>query len=1114
MTTYTVDEFLNLGSYTGAYTISDSAENINALDSSTIATLGANGVTTIEATDPLTLTETAYSDFSAASIAFSAASDVTLSISGSTAYNLNGTSAAAYVAGGIDVLDVDVNYFSPPNVAAALAIFETGLRFASDDIGSTGASRTDYSALSSTAFVNLYTLGIRSLSVYGSGFDPVLDAAAALKAANAGLKVSTGSFVVVTGTAEDFSGFDAEDFIAVSGLAQGLTLVTVTSGVLELSMETAVDAAEGGARFSGAGTVTLIDTAENIATLSATQIALLKTKGIDDIDASGTLQFSAEQISAFITAGYTFDDAVTLVDSASNITTLTGAQLAEFGSWGVDTIDATDTVTVSLEQLANITDAGLVFADDDTVTLVDSASNITALTGAQLAEFGSWGVDTIDATDTVTISLEQLANITDAGIVFADDGTVVIYDTAANIAGYSASELGNFAAAGVDTITTSSDALTLTLAQAVALIDNGAVFGADMDVTIEADGDSFVDISATTLGLLFEAGVDAISVTGNDPLDLTVAQALAIVDQDIALTAENGVVIADTPAALSAISSEGIAALVALQKSATFTVTIDATGTDSYSLSLDAVQPFFDWGITFAGDDTVNLQLDLTGYLTNPDIQSYKQLAGVDTVTLRASSTEIAALTFDDVVYLPVNGVTTLDSTDDIVVVDYSKATAVTAGGLTFASGDLVTMADTGSTLRLILTAEIARIGAMGVDRIDATDNAVSFTLEQANAISEAGLKIVASDVATLAADSSDILELTAGELEILKSTGFDLVDTTENALSLTVAQATLFTDAGIGFASDDSITLINTAANIAMLGTSDIAELADADIDLVDVIGNTLSLNMLQAKAFGIAGLAFASEDVVSVVDTGASLKTLTATQIGALGDVGIDRLNASDNKLPLTTAQANALDDAGITVISSDTVTLADTGKRIGTMSLADIKHLTTTGIDIIDASDNAFTLTTARYEALGKIKIAANDTLSVVGDGGADKITAAGGTTLLYGKGGADVLYGVKAGADTFVFDTKLGAGNIDRIHGFDVAKDHIGLDDAIFKAIGKSLSASELTIGNAAKDGSDHFIYNDNNGKLFYDADGKGGSAQVQFALLDKGLHLTVHDFDMI
>jgi serralysin len=50
-----------------------------------------------------------------------------------------------------------------------------------------------------------------------------------------------------------------------------------------------------------------------------------------------------------------------------------------------------------------------------------------------------------------------------------------------------------------------------------------------------------------------------------------------------------------------------------------------------------------------------------------------------------------------------------------------------------------------------------------------------------------------------------------------------------------------------------------------------------------------------------------------------------------------------------------------------------------------------------------------------------------------------------------------------------------------------------------------------IGTAALEANDRIIYDSNTGALFYDDDGVGGNAQVQFATLSTGLALTYLDF---
>ena len=129
--------------------------------------------------------------------------------------------------------------------------------------------------------------------------------------------------------------------------------------------------------------------------------------------------------------------------------------------------------------------------------------------------------------------------------------------------------------------------------------------------------------------------------------------------------------------------------------------------------------------------------------------------------------------------------------------------------------------------------------------------------------------------------------------------------------------------------------------------------------------------------------------------------------------------------------------------------------------------------------------------------------------------NNITGANGGDRINGGLGSDNLTG-GGGADRFVFDTALGASNVDRILDFSVPQDTIELDDAIFTAIGPlgTLNANAFRIGTGALDADDRIFYNDVSGFVFYDSDGSGALAPVLFARLSTGLALTNADFVVI
>lgn len=125
---------------------------------------------------------------------------------------------------------------------------------------------------------------------------------------------------------------------------------------------------------------------------------------------------------------------------------------------------------------------------------------------------------------------------------------------------------------------------------------------------------------------------------------------------------------------------------------------------------------------------------------------------------------------------------------------------------------------------------------------------------------------------------------------------------------------------------------------------------------------------------------------------------------------------------------------------------------------------------------------------------------------------------GDNVISGLGGIDMLIGGK-GRDTFVFDSNLNAAsNVDTITDFNLRDDLIELDTAIFGEIAGSgaLTAGQFraNAAGAAGDADDRIIYETDTGRLFYDRDGNGAAAAVQFALIENLKAITAADFVVV
>ncbi|MBD2014192.1 M10 family metallopeptidase C-terminal domain-containing protein [Microcoleus sp. FACHB-53] len=186
----------------------------------------------------------------------------------------------------------------------------------------------------------------------------------------------------------------------------------------------------------------------------------------------------------------------------------------------------------------------------------------------------------------------------------------------------------------------------------------------------------------------------------------------------------------------------------------------------------------------------------------------------------------------------------------------------------------------------------------------------------------------------------------------------------------------------------------------------------------------------------------------------------------------------------------------DQGIdTIYSSVTYTLGDY-----------IENLIFTGTSTTAATGNSLDNEITGNSGINVLSGGAgNDTLR--GEGGNDNLDGGEGNDLLIGGSGYDILTG-GLNADTFAFSST--GDEFDIISDFTIEQgDLFQVSASGFggQLIAGLLAESQFWLGSAATTADHRFIYDSSTGGLFFDMDGVGESAQVQFASLTTGLTLT-------
>ena len=169
---------------------------------------------------------------------------------------------------------------------------------------------------------------------------------------------------------------------------------------------------------------------------------------------------------------------------------------------------------------------------------------------------------------------------------------------------------------------------------------------------------------------------------------------------------------------------------------------------------------------------------------------------------------------------------------------------------------------------------------------------------------------------------------------------------------------------------------------------------------------------------------------------------------------------------------------------------------------------------GNDILYAGSDYTLVAGLSIEVLGTADNNAATALRLTGNELSNYVTGNAGANVIDGGLGADSLQG-RGGNDTFAFTTALGGGNVDAILDFMNGADKIALDDAVFAGLGARRARSRAFVaGSTAQEADDRILYDPQSGALYFDADGSGAGAAIQFATVTLGTGLSASDFMVI
>jgi hypothetical protein len=453
-----------------------------------IAKLDALGVTTFDATNNAATITLAQSDaLISAGIAFAADDVVTLELSSTDLGGIDSTGVSHLHEIGVDVLDL-TDDMATISVETAQSLVTAGISVADGDaitVSGTASDLKEFIASYVESDVSLVdTLDVTddtALSITVSEWRGL---------ANRGATFADGDTITISDSWQEIRTMLPGDMADIANM--GIDHLSFGGGSETYSLAFISAMADAGLSFDPSvdSMVRIEDTAANLNEITVDDLPGLAATGIKELivsDGPGvfshdfvsalqsnslafwsfndvSMTISAEELSGETSEGLAAFkdmgvDAVTIADSANNISALADADIAKLDGYGSGNVfvDVTENVlTLGASTITHLIDLGVSFVAADSVTATVSLTEakaltaeigdtmkehgvdaieldatpaeIKALTTTEIAALGAAGVTVVDLDpDRVVLSAAQVAAFSAAGISFSEGDTVVEY---------------------------------------------------------------------------------------------------------------------------------------------------------------------------------------------------------------------------------------------------------------------------------------------------------------------------------------------------------------------------------------------------------------------------------------------------------------------------------------------------------------------------------------------------------------------------------------------------------------------------------------------------------------------------------------------------------------